>query len=159
MPKAKETTVSAAELGGWLGLSTKSIATHAASKVLVRAERGRYELRASVRAYCEHMQKSASGRGSATSDERARLVREQADAVAHKNAVVRGEYEKSADVETRWCNLCRAIRSGCLALSTRIGAQIAHLTAHDIAIIDREVRAVLTELGEEPNGKKSTSKD
>jgi terminase small subunit / prophage DNA-packing protein len=158
MPKAKETTVSTTELADYLGLSSKAIAGHATSGIVKRISPGRFLLRDSVRGYCEHMRKSASGRSSATSDERARLVREQADAVAHKNAVTRGEYEKSADVETRWCGLCRAIRSGCLALSTRIGAQIAHLTPHDIAVIDREVRSVLTELGE-PDGKKSTSKD
>jgi hypothetical protein len=34
-----------------------------------------------------------------------------------------------------------------LAVPSRAGAQLPHLTQHDIAEIDAEVRAVLTEIG------------
>jgi phage terminase Nu1 subunit (DNA packaging protein) len=150
--KPKDTSVTAIELADWLGLTPRTVLHHATTGIVKRASKGQYFLKASVQSYTAHQRKAATGRAATPrTDERARLNREQADAVAHKNAVTRGEYEKSADVETRWCGILRSVRSGCLALSTRIGAQIAHLTAHDIAVIDREVRAVLTELGD-PDG-------
>jgi hypothetical protein len=36
-----------------------------------------------------------------------------------------------------------------LATPSRIGARMPHLSAHDVAEIDAEVRAVLTSLGED----------
>jgi terminase small subunit / prophage DNA-packing protein len=41
----------------------------------------------------------------------------------------------------------RTVRAGMLAVPSRAGARLPHLTAHDIAEIDAEVRAVLTEIG------------
>src|SRR6266851_1216497 len=151
MPKPKETdpTVTVAELADWLGLSSRTVSQHAITGVMIRASRGRYLLKASVRSYANHLSKAATGRAATQrTDERARLAKVQADTAEHKLAVSRGDYVRATDVEARWCSILRSVRSGCLALPSRIGAQIAHLTAHDITVIDGEVRAVLTELGE-----------
>jgi phage terminase Nu1 subunit (DNA packaging protein) len=156
--KPKDTSVTAEELADWLGLTTRTVLHHATNGVVKRASRGQYFLKASVQSYSEHQRKAATGRAATPrTDEKARLARVQADTAEHKFAVTRGEYVRADDVETRWCSILRSVRSGCLALPTRIGAQIAHLTAHDIAVIDGEVRAVLTELGD-PDGE-STRKD
>ena len=151
MPKAKDESVSAAELADWLGLSTKAIATHAASKILVRATRGRYALRASIRGYAEHMRKSASGRNTVASTEKARLVSAQADAAEHKLRVMRGEYVPAADVRAEWSDIMRTVRAAMLTVASRAGARLPHLTAADISEIDMEVRDVLTETSKEDN--------
>jgi hypothetical protein len=41
----------------------------------------------------------------------------------------------------------RTVRAGMLAVSSRAGARLPHLTAHDLAVLDTEVREVLTEVG------------
>ena len=147
MPKVKE-SVSASELGDLLGLSVKAIATHAASKVLVRAERGRYELRASVRNYCEHMRKSASGRSSPAIAERARLVSAQADSAELKLKVARGLYLPADEVEATWSDALRRVRAGMLTVPTRVSVRVPHLTPDIINEVYLEVRDVLTEIGE-----------
>ncbi len=145
MPKAKEITVSAAELGGWLGLSTKTIATHAASKVLVRAERGRYELQASVRNYCEHLRKSASGRNTTTSAEKARLTKTQADVAEFKFAVQRGLYLLASETESNLSNTLRLVRAGMLTVPSQISVRVPDLPQDIINEIYLVVRDVLIE--------------
>ena len=41
-----------------------------------------------------------------------------------------------------------AVRAVMLAVPSRCGARLPHLSAHDVSEIDAEVRAVLTEVGE-----------
>ena len=84
--------VSGSELAQWLDVSLKTIVAYAAENVVVRASRGRYELRSSTANYIRHLRKSASGRSSTTGDERTRLLRVQADAAELKLAVTREEY-------------------------------------------------------------------
>jgi len=56
------TTVSTSTLGEYFGVSARTVENWALSGVLVRVDRGQFELKPNVRRYCEHMRKSASGR-------------------------------------------------------------------------------------------------
>jgi phage terminase Nu1 subunit (DNA packaging protein) len=141
-----EATVSSTEIGELLGLSTKTISALATAGVLVRSGRGRYQLKKSIKGYCDHLRKSASGRGSPTATERVRLVAAQADAAEHKAKALANSLLPAADVEAGWAGIVRAIRAALLALPSRVGAQVSHLTPHDIVVIDDEVKAVLQEL-------------
>lgn len=96
MPEQDE-WVTAVELGEWLGLSDRSVRDLAEEGFAVRVARGRYDLRASIRAYVEHLREVAAGRASADGakgldlvEQRARLAKEQADGQAMKNARDRG---------------------------------------------------------------------
>ena len=80
-------------------------------------------------------------------DQRIRIAKEQADALALKNGAMRGELLDAKAVEREWSETLRGVRAGMLAVPSRAGARLPHLTPHDIAEIDAEVRAVLTELG------------
>jgi phage terminase Nu1 subunit (DNA packaging protein) len=42
----------------------------------------------------------------------------------------------------------RTVRAGMLAVPSRAAQRLPHLTAHDVSEIDREVRDVLTEIGD-----------
>ena len=53
----------------------------------------------------------------------------------------------AAEVEGAWATILRDLRSGLLALPGRIQQRLSHLTKHDIAGIDREVRDCLARLG------------
>lgn len=111
-----------------------------------------YDLAATVRAYVVHLRATAAGRGGeehvlTLTGERARLAREQADAQALKNAVLRGEFVPAVDVARAWSELLRAVRSRLLAVPSRVRHSIPGLTGADVDRIDREVRDALEELG------------
>jgi hypothetical protein len=49
-------------------------------------------------------------------------------------------------VEAEWSGVLRTVRAGMLAVPSRCAAHLPHLTAHEVAEIDAEVRAALTRL-------------
>jgi hypothetical protein len=52
----------------------------------------------------------------------------------------------AAEVQNEWSGVLRTVRAGILAVPSRVAARLPHLTAHDVAEIDAEVRAVLAEI-------------
>ena len=111
--------VTAPELGDWLGLTDRSVRDLAADGTIPRSRRGRYPLKAGVRAYCAHAREVAAGRASQNGEldivaERARLAKEQADKLEMENAAARGELLPRADVVSALQAVfarCRARRS------------------------------------------------
>jgi phage terminase Nu1 subunit (DNA packaging protein) len=79
--------------------------------------------------------------------ERARLARAQADLAELKAAKQRGLLLDAAAVETEWSGVLRTVRAGMLAVPSRVAQRLPHLTPHDVAEIDAEVRAALIEIG------------
>lgn len=77
---------------------------------------------------------------------RDRLLREQADNAALKNQILRREYVKASEVEARWSDVLRRLRSKILAVPSRVRQANPHLTAQDVAAFDSELRAALEEL-------------
>jgi phage terminase Nu1 subunit (DNA packaging protein) len=139
-------------LARWLGVTAKTVRELAKAGVAVRAGRGQYRLEESVRRYCKHVRRTASQGGGEASlaalrDERIRIAKEQADALALKNAEARGGLLEAKAVEAEWSNILRTVRAGMLAAPSRAGSRLPHLSPHDIAEIDAEVRAVLLEVG------------
>ncbi len=53
----------------------------------------------------------------------------------------------AAEVEATWRRACAALRARLLAVPSRCGSRLSYLTPHDIAEINHEIRAALTELG------------
>jgi terminase small subunit / prophage DNA-packing protein len=140
------------ELGALLGISGRAVREHAAKGIIPKTRRGRYRLAEAVPAYCSHMRDLLTNKGGAAAvlsgtAERARLAREQADAVAFKNAVARGALLDAAEVGREWSAILVAIRARMLAASSRCGSRLPHLTQSDLAEFDREIRDGLTELG------------
>ncbi len=148
-------TASGGELGDLLGVSVKTIRSAADQGFIIRAStRGRYEVAASVQKYCEHLREMASGRGDASSaaslaKERARLAKEQGDAVALKNAALRGELIDANEATARWRATLTTLRSRLLAVPSRILGRLPHLTRQEVEIVDGEVRDALEELAGE----------
>jgi hypothetical protein len=64
-----------------------------------------------------------------------------------KAARQRGSLLDAGAVEAEWSGILRTVRAGMLAVPSRVAQRLPHLTAHDVAEIDREVRDVLTEVG------------
>lgn len=139
-------TLSAQELGDIIGLSERTVRDLAKRGVLAKVG-ARFEMRDSVFAYCAHLREQASGRSNSgtLTQERIRVAREQADALALKNAVARGEMVPAIEVESLWGNVLRDVRSAMLAIPTRVQQRLVHLTQHDVSEIDLEVRSALQE--------------
>ena len=144
MPK----TANIGELCALLDLTAATVRELCSKGIVKRTGRGTYDLDASIPAYCRHLREGASGRGGELASERARLAREQADMASMKNRQLRGELVEVGEVQRNWTGIARSIRAGVLALPTRVQARLPHLTAHDVAEIEREARAVLTELAD-----------
>lgn len=141
-------TVSAATLGEWLGLTPNRVHALARDGILPRAADNRFDLRAAVRAYADHCRAGAVGR-TATGElaaEKIRLARATADKMEAANAKAWGEVAPLVDVEREWAGILRDVRAALLALPSRAASRLGHLTPHDVATLDREVRAVLEEL-------------
>lgn len=49
--------------------------------------------------------------------------------------------------EAEWSSVLRTMWAGMLAVPSRVAARLPHLAVHDVAEIDAEVRAALTEIG------------
>lgn len=79
--------------------------------------------------------------------QRGRLAAAQADLAELKPAQMRGELVEAKAVEAEWSSVLRTIRAGMLAVPSRVAARLPHLTRHDLAEVDREIRQALLELG------------
>lgn len=138
-----------ADLAKLLGISASRCRTLTADGVLKKIGRNRFDVAASVTAYCARLRESAerAGRPSAQPDDvkaaAGRLKAAQADLAEIKAAQARGELVPSADVVREWSNLLRDLRNALLAVPSRCGASLPHLTATDIATLEREIRAAL----------------
>lgn len=137
------------ELADLLGITANRVRTLTRDGVLKRCDRARYSRREAVRAYCRHLREVAArgGRSGPASDEfkaeRTRLAKEQADATALKNATARSELVSADAVLAEWSGILRDVRAAMLAVPSRHGAKHPHMTPHDIAALDREIRAAL----------------
>lgn len=131
-----------------LALSSGALTDLKKRGIAVHLGHDAYDLAATVRAYVLHLRGVASGRGGEEhtanlTAERARLAREQADAVALKNAALRGDLVPAADVTREWAEVLRKVRAGVLAVPSRVRAALPQLTAADVAVLDAEIRATL----------------
>lgn len=139
-----------------LGIGASQIRTKARDGILIRSGRGRYDVRASLARYLAQLRDAASrggrqGQEEANRDLKAesiRVKRAQADAQELKNAASRGELLEATAVERQWASILRDVRAGLLAVPSRVGAKLPHLTAHDLAEIDREIRRSLERLSD-----------
>lgn len=144
--------VSGAVVARWLGITDHTVREMAKAGIVVRAGRGVYRLEESVRRAFEHTRQTASQRGGADSleamrAERIRIARAQADALESKNAELSGKTFTAEAIEREWTDILRTVRAGMLAVPSRCAGRLPHLSRSDISEIDREVRAVLTEVG------------
>lgn len=148
-----ENIVTAKVVGDWLGVSDRTISDLAIRGQAKKIGRGKYDLRETVRLYTAHLREVAAHRGGEAqildlTQERARLAREQADGQELKNKQTRGDLVAREDVTRGWQDICRKIRSGMLAVTSRVRQRISTIDAAQAAIIDREIRDALEALAD-----------
>ena len=139
--------VTTADLAAFLGISARAVAGLGQRGITVKAGPGRWRLQESVARYCDDLRRQAKGKGGeGAAVERGRLASAQADLVALRVAKQRGELLDAKAVEAEWTDVLRTVRSGLLAVPSRVGARLPHLSPSEVAEVDREVRAALAEL-------------
>lgn len=139
-------TMSEVEIAAFRGIFTSQVRTKTKDGILVKNGRARWDVRASLQGYLSQLRDGAIRGGGQVPDElkaeKLRLAREQADKLEIANAA-RGDMVRAADVEREWANVLRDVRSTMLAVPSRVGSKLAHLSAHDVAEIDSEIKAAL----------------
>ena len=146
----QECPVTADTLAGWLGTTAARINTLAREgRILRRADR-LFDLRPAVRAYVADLKatkgNSALANNPELNAEKIRLARASAEKLETANLKAKGDLAPLAEVERAWAGILRDVRAALLALPSRAASRLGHLTPHDVATLDREVRAVLEEL-------------
>jgi phage terminase Nu1 subunit (DNA packaging protein) len=133
--------VSLPVLAQTLGLTVRAVNQLAVSGVVVKLGRGSYDLQASVNRYIATLRKPDGG-------SKERLTAAQADLAELKLQESRAALLPASTVEREWAGILRDVRAGCLAVTARVQQHLPHLTAHDAATLDSEIRAALSQLGE-----------
>jgi terminase small subunit / prophage DNA-packing protein len=133
--------VSLPVLAETLSLSVRAVNQLAVAGVMVKLGRGRYDLAASCRNYIATLRKPDGG-------SKERLTAAQADLAELKLQESRAALLPASTVEREWAGILRDVRAGCLAVTARVQQHLPHLTAHDAATLDSEIRAALSQLGE-----------
>jgi phage terminase Nu1 subunit (DNA packaging protein) len=143
------------ELADLLGVTANRIRTITQDGVIKRVAPATYDLREAVRAYSIHMRELASRAnkvGMALNDDlkaaKLEIAKQQAVALKVKNAAARKELVPAREVEREWAAVLRDLRAALLALPSRIGARLPHLSKHDLAQIDAELRTTLEALAD-----------
>lgn len=144
-PQLGAVIVNAATLADMIDLTEARVVALARSGAIPRVSAGRYDQREAVRAYIRYVRANPLGRKTADpalADERRRLVGEQADREAHRNAVARGELVAAADVKTEWESILTDVRAALLAVPSRV----PELDRATVDRLDREIRSALEAL-------------
>jgi phage terminase Nu1 subunit (DNA packaging protein) len=148
MSEHSDSEISIGELADWLGVSERAVTGYVQKGILTRSGRGKFMLRESVRAVATHFREAASARGASSAGltrERERIAKGQADKLEMQNAATRREMLPAKLVADEWAAILRLVRSRMLAAPSRIQQQLGHLSAHDLDVIDREIRDALEE--------------
>lgn len=144
--------IGGADLCDLLGISPAMLSELKKRGIAVHYSKDAYDLAQTVRAYVTHLRGTASGRGgedqvTSLTSQRARLAKEQADAVAIKNKKLRGELVEASEVERAWSDILRQLRARVMAIPARIRADLPMIEASTVQAFDRALRDTLTELG------------
>lgn len=136
------------ELADLLDLSQNRVLMLVRAGHIPRIGRGTFNRRDAVRAYCDYVRKHPTGRGSsdpAYTAAKTRAAEAQAEKLETANALARRELVPAVEIEREWVAVLRDVRAAMLALPSRVQQRLSHLTAHDIATMDREIRDALQE--------------
>lgn len=153
-PSVRQTfpaAMTAMQFARFMGLSDRQVHALAASGVLSRNNVGKYDLQENVRRYVEHSRKKSSR----IEDERGRLIKEQADREALRNAQSRGDMVPAADVLAEWQGLLVDLRQAMLAIPSRLPSLPLDLKME----MDAEIRGALLALSGKETGRAAQGRD
>ena len=133
------------------GLSERRVQQMAKDGIIPKAEKGKYELVGCVRGYIKFLQERAFGKDIITIDahqERARLLKAQADKTELEVKALNGELLPKVEVEIEWASMVTAFKAKLMSLPTRAAhSVIGKKDFHDVEeALKQLVVEALTEL-------------
>jgi len=143
--------VSNADLAAYLDVTPSTIGDLAAKGRVVRTGRGKYDLKASTRAYIGHLREAAAGRVATNEELRAekiRLTAAQADMAEMTKAERALTMVDVREFEDRWASEIVKLRAQLLTVSGKVAMALPQLTPHEVREIDRVVRNAMTAIAE-----------
>jgi phage terminase Nu1 subunit (DNA packaging protein) len=144
-------TVSTSELASVLDTTAKTIAEYAKAAVVTRASRGRYAFAASLRGFASHMRSRPKGgetAARAVANERARLLKLQADRVERENLQAEGKLLWASEVEATWRAQLRFLRDELRRVAPVVAGRVPHLDRATTEAIATEIDRILVNLAE-----------
>lgn len=166
MSENEKLTVPVGTLANICNLTNERIQQLTKENVIIKKERGRYELWASLKNYIKYLQMRVGGSRSATGDEvagddagnyqrhRSRLYKAKAENAEIEVGLIKGKIHESKAVEKIWDDMISNARSKLLALPTKLAPKLEGVTdIKDIKeIIEEAVYESLNELSDyDPN--------
>jgi len=155
-------TVPVGTLANICNLTNERIQQLTKENVIIKKERGRYELWASLKNYIKYLQVRVGGSRGASGDEvegddagnyqrhRARLYKAKAENAEIEVGLIKGNVHESRAVEKVWDDMISNARSKLLAMPTKLAPKLEGVT--DIAelkeIIESEIYQALQELSD-----------
>jgi hypothetical protein len=121
--------------------------------VIPKTEHGRYELAPTVQGYVRYLQERSLGRPSAPEDyhnEKARLVKLQADRAELEVEELQGRLVRADDVSRHWYDMINACKNRLLSVPSRAAPVVSSESSAGMCqqIIDDLIRESLEELSE-----------
>lgn len=140
-----------AVIARFLNLTERRVQQLARDGIIPKPEKGKYDLVRCVQRYVHYLQERAYGSGETPSDtyqERARLIKAQADKTELEVATLKSELVPVDVVESDWLNHVSACRSRLLAIPSKSAFQIATLKEPDEIerFLKRAINEALAEL-------------
>lgn len=138
-----------AQLAMLLGLTTRRVNQLAEEGIMVRVAHGVFDGSASVQNYIAQVSNRAKEKETDLDEAReaARLKSEQADNWELRNAKLRKELLPIDEVSRVWSEQITSIRSGLLAVVSRVRQQIS-LSPEDAVVLDEEIRDAMSKLAD-----------
>mgnify|MGYP001012716662 CR=1 FL=1 len=147
---AKSPTVDVGTLARLFNLTAVRVQQLAKDGVVIKAERGRYDLWASIRGYIKFLQDRRVNQWDGNGDDagdwqkhRARLTAAKADMAEMQAAILKGTVHEARAVESVWTDHLLACRAKLLGMPKKLAPRVhgvAKLTA-----IETEIEAAVTE--------------
>lgn len=140
-------TVTTTEISKLFAVSAKTISLWANAGIIVRVERGRFNLAKSIRGFAQHHKRSGQEATVAMTvgSERARLLKAQADRAEMRLQQESGELCRVSEVRHETLRTFYIVRGGVMAMKSRIGSQLA-FDRQGLVLLDDTLREALTEL-------------
>jgi phage terminase Nu1 subunit (DNA packaging protein) len=126
--------LSAQALSEYLGISIRHI--NRIALILKQVERGKFDLKTSVRAYCDYIREQVKYGGSpALIEQRTRLAKTNADRREFEFDVLRTKYVHAETTLHYLTGITIAIKNRVMAVAQKVAPQVAGLTAPEVFIL------------------------
>ena len=149
-------TFPVAKIASLLLITTRRVQQLVKEGVIPKTERGRYELEPAVHGYIRYLQDRGSIGANTVDDaksyyeQRARLIRLQADRAEAELHELQGSLVAVDDVSEQWARLLGRMRQRILSIPSKLAPMIHHETDAAIveSILEAAVHDVLTEFAQ-----------